>query len=196
MLSVANLKLPTGQHINLEIKAGEIHCLRGDSGVGKTRLLRALADLDECSGAISLNGRDCRLTPAPEWRSKVMLVPARPRWWLATAGEHMARDMQHKARQLRLQDKHLASPTDRLSSGEGSRLALLRALSYQPAVLLLDEPTAALDEEAEAAMEQLLQEYVADKQHCILWVTHSRSQAERVSDIRWLLTQATLEHQP
>ncbi|MGB1581932.1 MAG: ABC transporter ATP-binding protein [Nevskiales bacterium] len=193
MFSANALRLPTGQTITLEIQAGEIHCLRGDSGVGKTRLLRALADLDDCPGDIYLDGRERRQMPAPQWRSQVMLVPARPRWWLPTAAEHMAKDISQSVELLRLDKARLNSPAHRLSSGEGSRLALLRALACEPAVLLLDEPTAALDEESEAAMEQLLQQYVAHGKHSILWITHSRAQSQRVAQMQWQLSQQALE---
>ena len=83
--------------------------------------------------------------------------------------------------------------SERLSTGESTRLALLRALSHQPAVLLLDEPTAALDEDSEAAVEALLKDYVAHPGRCILWVTHSRAQAARVADARWHLSAQGLE---
>lgn len=195
MFSASDLQLPGGQTINLEIQAGEIHCLSGESGVGKTRLLRALADLDACDGQLSLNGKNrCDMT-GPQWRQQVMLVPARPRWWLATAAEHMSQDMHEAASAIKLNKSPMTGPADRLSSGESSRLALLRALSREPTVLLMDEPTAALDEESEAAVESLLKAYLAKGERGILWVTHSRAQADRVADKQWRLTETALEPQ-
>ncbi len=197
MFNVHDLKLPTGQQISLNLAAGEIHCISGDSGIGKSRLLRALADLDNCDGQLSLNDENrCDMT-ACAWRSQVMLVPARPRWWLATAAEHMAQPMDAAALNIRLPATPLAGPTERLSTGESTRLALLRALSREPSVLLLDEPTAALDETTEAAVEALLQDYVSTQPgRCILWVSHSRTQAQRVATVRWQLSSSAMERLP
>lgn len=196
MFNVHNLKLPTGQQISLKLAAGEIHCISGDSGVGKSRLLRALADLDACEGDISLRGDSYREIDACHWRNQVMLVPARPRWWLATAAEHMAKPMDEAAQQIRLNTAPMTGPTERLSTGESTRLALLRALSREPAILLLDEPTAALDEATEATVETLLKDYLkAGPQRAILWITHSKAQAKRVANARWLLNSHALEPQ-
>ncbi len=194
MFRASQLNLPTGQAIDLELKVGEIHCISGDSGVGKTRLLRALADLDPCDGQISLNGTGRCDMPAPQWRSQVMLIPAKPRWWKTTAAEHMAVSMDEAARQIKLNAAPMKGKTERLSTGEATRLVLLRGLSREPAVLLLDEPTAALDETTEAAVETLLKDYVTAKpDRAILWVTHSRAQAKRVADVRWHLSAEQLE---
>lgn len=80
----------------------------------------------------------------------------------------------------------------RLSTGERQRLALLRSLSREPVVLLLDEPTAALDGASALAMEALLQSRVRDGLS-ILWVTHSTEQAARVSQTRYAMTRAGLQ---
>lgn len=110
MFKAEQLQLPTGQSVDLEIEAGEIHCLRGDSGVGKTRLLRALADLDTCAGRVSLNGDERGGMPGPQWRQQVMLVPARPRWWLATAAEHLAKPMPELLPRLKLKKDRSTTP--------------------------------------------------------------------------------------
>lgn len=196
MFQAQALQLPTGQPIDLDIKAGEIHCLSGDSGVGKTRLLRALADLDPCEGRISLNGHNRSDATGPDWRRQVMLVPARPRWWLPTAAEHMARPINGLLPRVHLHADRLNCPAEQLSTGESIRLALLRALSREPEVLLLDEPTAALDEDSEQAIEALLKEYVRTQPRCILWVTHSKAQARRVADYSWHLGATEMSAQP
>ena len=69
----------------------------------------------------------------------------------------------------------------RLSTGEKQRLAIIRLLHNQPRCLLLDEPTASLDQQAVTRIEQLLLTYSATHQAPVLWVSHDLSQLDRVS---------------
>lgn len=190
MLSASELQLNSGQHVELTLPRGELHCVSGASGVGKTLLLRALADLDPVAGQVTLNGAARESMPASQWRQQVMLVPATPRWWLPTPAQHMAAVCDAQLLALRLQPQLLHAPCQRLSTGESLRLALLRALAAAPAVLLLDEPTAALDSEATAAVETVVSEYARD--HAVLWITHDPAQARRIAHQRWQLDDATL----
>ena len=90
-------------------------------------------------------------------------------------------ELRRLAGQLCLRPGFLDLPVAQLSTGERQRLALLRGLLRQPQVLLLDEPTASLDEDSVSAVEDLLacrrKEGLA-----MLWVTHSHTQAARVAD--------------
>ena len=70
----------------------------------------------------------------------------------------------------------------RLSSGERQRLALLRVLANRPPVLLLDEPTANLDEATTARVEALLKDYRTLHGAGVLWVSHDPQQLRRVAD--------------
>lgn len=190
-LKVDNLQLATGQVVSLHLGKSEVHCLNGPSGVGKTRLLRALADLDPAQGEIFLHHKSQQELPASEWRSRVMLVPTDSRWWLPTAADHMSRDMREHAAELRLDPKRLEAPIKQLSTGEKARCALLRAMSREPEVLLLDEPTSGLDPESARAVERMIAHYAANR--TVLWVTHDELQAERVADHRWQLTAEKLQ---
>lgn len=69
----------------------------------------------------------------------------------------------------------------RLSQGEKQRLGLLRLLSLQPRVLLLDEPTANLDKKNTQRVERFVMDYRAQHQAAVIWVTHSQEQAMRVA---------------
>ena len=71
-------------------------------------------------------------------------------------------------------------PISRLSTGERLRLAVVRALMVQPKVLLLDEPTAALDPVSVAAVESLIATRVRAGR-AVLWVTHDDEQAKRIA---------------
>ena len=79
-------------------------------------------------------------------------------------------------------------PISRLSTGERLRLALVRAIVVRPKVLLLDEPTAALDEASVAAVESLIASRMREGL-AVLWVTHDAAQARRIAD-RQLMVEA------
>lgn len=191
LFCVRNLRVDSRPAISLQIEAGEVHGIQGTSGCGKTRLLRAMADLDPQHGELRLDG-----IPLPEhsphhWRRAVCLVPTRPRWWLRSAAEHFACDMTQQAQAIGLAPERLTAPVDQLSSGESSRCALLRALSRNPQVLLLDEPTGALDTASEAKTENFLLNR-ANHAKAIIWVSHDEEQLQRVAQVRWTLNDTGL----
>jgi phosphate-transporting ATPase len=129
-----------------------------------------------------LSGRDRAEIPAPAWRRLVGYVSAEPGWWAETAGEHFE-DWDAAASclaQLGFVGDVRDWPVARMSTGERLRLALVRALVLRPKVLLLDEPTAALDTASVTAVEALI---AAQMQAglAVLWVTHDAAQAKRVA---------------
>jgi len=145
-------------------------------------LLRAIADLDPNEGLVCLNGRDRSTITGPEWRRLVGYVPAEPGWWADTVGEHFSEWTAALAfvKELGFPEEARAWPIARLSTGERLRLALVRALMVPPKVLLLDEPTAALDPASVAAVETLIAARVRAGL-AVLWVSHDAEQAKRVA---------------
>jgi ABC-type iron transport system FetAB ATPase subunit len=182
-LCVRDLRSPHAGPFALEIAAGECLALRGPSGAGKSLLLRMIADLDPNHGSVSLFGRPREHMQAPEWRRNVVYQAAEPAWWEATAGLHFRPEQMALVHSLlpRLALPAAALDTDisRLSTGERQRMALIRSLAYSPRVLLLDEPTAALDQAATLLVEDLLRERLQARLAVIL-VTHSAEQAARL----------------
>jgi len=168
--------------VSLSLSAGELVCLSGPSGAGKTLLLRALADLDVNHGELSLQGVSREQLTAMEWRRQVGYLPAESRWWGATVAEHFQRIDAQPLSRLGFDAAVADWRVERLSSGERQRLALARLLANQPRVLLLDEPTANLDPDNMRKVEQLVQAYLRDRQAACLWVTHSREQIARIAD--------------
>ena len=183
VLEVSDLRTAILKPASFALSRGECVAIRGPSGAGKTLLLRAVADLDPNTGSVLLEDRNRSTIPGPEWRRLVGYVPAEPGWWAETAGEHFA-DRAAAAvflKNLGFPDEAGTWPVGRLSTGERLRLALVRALIMRPKVLLLDEPTAALDATSVAAVEALI---AAERRSglAVLWVTHDPSQATRIAD--------------
>ncbi|WP_428609332.1 ABC transporter ATP-binding protein [Sedimenticola sp.] len=166
--------------IDLTIDAGECITLTGSSGSGKTRLLRAIADLDPHTGDILLDHQPIDATPPPDWRRQVGLLPAESHWWYDRVAAHFTAPTSSLLEQLGLSADCLQWSPSRLSSGERQRLALARLLDRQPAVLLLDEPTANLDPENSARVEQVVAHYATQQGAAVLWVSHDPQQRHRV----------------
>ncbi|MBO0712486.1 MAG: ATP-binding cassette domain-containing protein, partial [Acetobacteraceae bacterium] len=108
---------------------------------------------------------------------------AEPGWWSARVLDHIAPQSRCEAASLSarlgIAADRLEEAVTHLSTGERQRLALVRALVAHPPVLLLDEPTGALDEATTRQVETVLGEQLAAGTTLIL-VTHSREQAERL----------------
>ena len=169
--------------VDLAIRRGEIVALSGASGSGKSLLLRALADLDPSSGDVLFDDVPRSSRSGPGWRRIVRFVAAESAWWADHVSEHFLDPAAAAiaAPELKLPEASIDWRVDRLSTGEKQRLALLRAWIDEPPALLLDEPTAALDPTAEAAVEAALRRR-RDRGAAILMVTHSADQAARLAD--------------
>ena len=182
ILQIRDLRTNLLKPASLSLSAGECIAIRGSSGAGITLLLRAIADLDPNEGLVCLDGRDRSTIAGPEWRRLVGYVPAEPGWWADTVGEHFSGWTAALAvvRDLGFPEEAKAWPITRLSTGERLRLALIRALIVRPKVLLLDEPTAALDPASVAAVESLITTRI-EEGLAVLWVTHDAGQAKRIA---------------
>lgn len=182
MLAVRDLATAVLKPATLTVEAGECVAIRGPSGAGKSVLLRAIADLDPNTGEASLGGRRREAMPAPAWRRLVAYAAAESGWWLDQVSGHFAdpRGVLPLLAALGLPAETLDWPVSRLSTGERQRLALARTLVQRPAVLLLDEPTAALDEASVERVEALLKAELA-RGVAVLLVTHAAAQADRLA---------------
>jgi putative ABC transport system ATP-binding protein len=191
VLRVEHLQTGTLPPLTFEVAAGECLAVEGPSGAGKTRLLRAIADLDPAPGQVFLNGAERNEMPAPRWRRHVRYCAAEPAWWSDTPREAFkgapAARTERLLHSLGLQPAVLDRAVSALSTGERQRLALARALLDEPPVLLLDELSAALDPQAAALAEELIK-YQTLAGRCVVLVSHDRGQIERLAHARLQLS--------
>ncbi len=185
--SVISLSSPVRLAEALTFSAGECVAVSGPSGSGKSRFLRVLADLDVSDGEVSLNGIPWSAFTGPDWRARVTYVGAEAGWWGERVGDHFFEADRDVARDrlpsLGLPREALDWDVVRLSTGERQRLALLRALVQEPDVLLLDEPTASLDEGTTGKVEAVLARHLA-RGGILFLVTHDLAQAARLAGRR------------
>ncbi len=183
MLEIRALSRPGLAPMDLDLAKGEALALLGPSGSGKTLLLRAIADLDPNEGQVSLDGAAREAMPAPDWRRQVTYLSAEPGWWAARGADHFPDPAAGRALfpALALPDGIMDQPITELSTGERHRLALARVLVQSPRVLLLDEPTAGLDQDTARAVEALLRERLTNG-IALLFSTHDEALAARLGD--------------
>jgi putative ABC transport system ATP-binding protein len=184
--------------ISLEVFAGDRIALVGPSGAGKTLLLRSLALLDHLdAGEICWQGQPIRNDAVPTFRRQVIYLHQRPALFegsvetilrmpfelQAHRGSRFDRQrVVHLLTALGRDASFLAKAQHELSGGEGQIVALLRAVQLDPAVLLLDEPTAALDPDAGRSIAQLVDGWLGERPdaRALVWVTHNPAQTEGV----------------
>ncbi|MEQ6916536.1 ABC transporter ATP-binding protein [Halomonas aquatica] len=181
-LHLDRLRIGDLDAVSLTLAPGEILCLSGTSGSGKSRLLRAVADLEPHDGEAWLGGTAQSSVAGHQWRARVMLVPAESHWWADTVGEHLADARPADLVALGFTPEVLDWQVSRLSSGEQQRLALVRALSREPSALLLDEPTANLDDATTRRVESWLKARIRERGWPVIWVAHDPAQIARVAD--------------
>jgi putative ABC transport system ATP-binding protein len=185
--------------VSLEIRAGERVVLSGPSGSGKTLLMRAAALLDPAeAGTVLWQGRPILREAVPRFRAAVIYCHQRPAMIAATVEEALRRPFAlkiHRGKKfdrpwildrlarLGRQENFLEQPVANLSGGEMQMVALLRALQLSPHVLLLDEPTAALDPKTSAAVEESIVDWIDESpdDRALLWVSHDVEQGGRVA---------------
>ncbi|WP_042474445.1 thiol reductant ABC exporter subunit CydD [Bacillus ndiopicus] len=163
--------------ITLSIPAKQTIALVGPSGHGKTTILHMLAGLikpDE--GQLFIDEKEQSTIEEKEWRQEMMLVSQKPYLFAATLRENLQMGANYSDQQLleALQQvqltawfKQLANGLETkigegglgLSGGEQQRVALARVWLKKPSILLLDEPTAALDVQTAHAVHQLIQQF-------------------------------------
>ena len=178
------------RHVNYRFEGGRIYAITGRSGAGKTTLLSLLSQLTKpTEGKILYNGLDVSEVDQYLYRSQYAGVIFQSFNLLMhlTAVENVMLSMDiagvkkenHRAYAMELLEKVGLSKEEsqrrilKLSGGQQQRVAIARAVSYDPSILLADEPTGNLDEDTQDEIMEIFKGLAYEEQKCIILVTHS-----------------------
>ncbi|MBR5305828.1 MAG: amino acid ABC transporter ATP-binding protein [Oscillospiraceae bacterium] len=197
MLKVSNLYKSFGNQkvlddISFELESGEVMCLRGKSGAGKTTLIRCICNLDKADkGTISINGIESLVDGKPNkaYQNTVGMVSqgfdlfpnmtVMENLILAPVSRKlMTKDEAKKAATVLLESLDIGDKADsypsRLSGGEKQRVAVARACILSPSVLFFDEPTSALDINSTREVANLIED-ISSRGISVVIITHDES---------------------
>jgi NitT/TauT family transport system ATP-binding protein len=179
--------------IDLAIRPGEFVSLIGPSGCGKTTLLRVIADLEHItSGSVLVNGvspHEARLAraygyvfQAPAlfpWRTVLgnVRLPLQIQGRSATESHRIAMEQLARVGLTGFEGKY----PWQLSGGMQQRVSIARALSFEPRILMMDEPFGALDEITRDRLNEQLQQLWQRERRTVVFVTHSIAEAVYLS---------------
>jgi len=206
-------QVPLLQPIDFTLHAGDRVSITGASGSGKSVFLRALALLDApTSGQILWNNQPIGNTQIPHYRSHISYLSQRPALLDGSVEDNLRFPFSLKTLRKRSFDlaavttllghagkapDFLAKRAGDLSGGESQVVSLIRTLQLNPEVLLLDEPTAALDPTSSREVEALIDAWFAgDPARACIWVSHDLDQARRMSDIHLQMSAGALSGVP
>ncbi|MAI31483.1 MAG: ATP-binding cassette domain-containing protein [Rubripirellula sp.] len=192
--------------ISMTVSAGDRFGLVGASGSGKSTLLRSIAMLDPFSGELLHHGIPITDDAIPGYRRKVLYLSQRPFFTGGTIEENLRLPFQFKSAMINttstsyqpdlvvseldafeLAPDILNRSSESLSGGEQQMIALIRALLMEPEILLLDEPTAALDPDSRDKFEARIHSWhkasnsEENTGKAYLWTSHDPTQVERMT---------------
>lgn len=180
---------------DLNINKHQVTCIIGESGSGKTTLLRLLNKLISCdSGEIFYNNQSLKDINSIELRREVVMLPQSPAIFSGSVKDNLLIGLKFAEKPIVSDDKlndilklvglnkKLTENAENLSGGEKQRLAIGRIILLQPEVLLLDEPSSALDEDTENMIIETVINYTKENNKTLIMVTHSKKIAHLFSD--------------
>lgn len=188
-ISFAYNKTPVLNNISYDFEKGKMYCIMGKSGAGKTTLLSLLSGLaSPNSGSILYNDKDIKKIDKYKFRSKYIGVIFQSFNLITkfTAVENVmlsmdiagVKEKQKKEKALSLLKSVGLSEDEanrrvlKLSGGQQQRVAIARALSYDPEIILADEPTGNLDGDTQNEIMAIFQS-LAKEGKCVILVSHS-----------------------
>src|SRR6187399_980029 len=186
-------KVPGVKDVSFNIGASEFICIVGPSGCGKSTLLNIIAGfLSPTEGRISIGGKPVNgqgMDRGVVFQDFAQLFPWRTALGNVTFGLEMKgvpkaerEDIAREQLRLVKLDRFADSYPHHLSGGMQQRVAIARALAYNPSVLLMDEPFAALDALTRDDMQRLLADVWKETRKTVIYVTHNVAEAVYLAD--------------
>ncbi|MFW6308675.1 MAG: ABC transporter ATP-binding protein [bacterium] len=208
MFTLENVKYQDILNIEyLEIKEKEITCVVGQSGGGKTTFLRLLNNMiSPTKGQIKFRGKELTDYDPINLRREILMLPQNPVVFPGTirknfqlAQKYAGQNQEEKnynqiLDKVALGDFSLDDSVENFSGGEQQRLALARVLLLKPQILLLDEPSSALDEETEDFIIQMVVDYIKQQQGTLIMITHSLEIAQKYGSTIVTITNGEIEN--
>jgi putative ABC transport system ATP-binding protein len=193
------------ENISGNIPAKKITCLIGPSGSGKTTLLKLSNGLiSPTSGKITILDQKIQNIPPVQLRHSVGIALQHSPMIAGDVFKNVSLPLQLRGQKMQPRDAKklltdvglevnlLHQEAKDLSGGQKQRVAIARTLANKPKILLLDEITASLDQEAAAEIEQLILHIQEKYGVTVIWITHDLHQAKRVGDFFWRLESGQL----
>lgn len=177
---------------NYDFEQGKIYAIRGKSGTGKTTLLSLITGLEKCTeGKVIYDGKELKKTNLDAYRNTDIGIVFQSYNLLPhlTAIENIIMSMdvskvkvkhkKEKALELMesvgLTQQHAKRKILKLSGGEQQRIAIARSLSYNPKIIVADEPTGNLDKDTENEILNIFKKLAHEENKCVIIVTHSQN---------------------
>ncbi|WP_425930395.1 metal ABC transporter ATP-binding protein [Pseudomonas sp. NyZ201] len=191
-------------NVSFSVPAGALHCLIGPNGGGKTSLVRALLGQMPHTGSIRLQGSASPLGYVPQLLDFDRNVPMTVDDVMALLSQRKPAFLGPSRRARAAYAKALArtgvgelgaTAFGSLSGGQRQRVLLAQAISPMPRLLILDEPTAGIDEAGVNLVEGLIAELNATGV-TVLWINHDLEQVRRIAHSVTLINQQVLFHGP
>ena len=185
------------RNINYEFEQGKMYAIKGKSGSGKTTLLSLITGLEKCTeGNVIFDGKNLKKMNLDRYRNSDIGIVFQSYNLLPrlTAIENIILSMdvskvkvkkkKEKALELMknvgLSEEHAKRKILKLSGGEQQRIAIARSLSYDPKIIIADEPTGNLDKDTETEILKIFKRLAKEEKKCIIIVTHSQNVCDEV----------------
>lgn len=186
--------------VSFEFEKGKVYAIRGRSGTGKTTLLSLISGLERCTeGDIVFNGKNLKNINLDYYRSHDIGIVFQSYNLLPfmTASENIILSMDASSskvvdkkakaidlmKSVGLKESYANRKVLRLSGGEQQRVAIARSLSYNPKMIVADEPTGNLDKQTEEEILEIFKNLAHKDGKCVIIVTHSANVCEQVDKV-------------
>ena len=186
--------------VSYDFEAGKIYAIRGRSGTGKTTLLSLISGLERCTeGKIVFDGKDLKDINLDYYRSHEIGIVFQSYNLLPfmTASENIILSMDASGikidnkkeeairlmKSVGLKESYANRKVLRISGGEQQRVAIARSLSYNPKMIVADEPTGNLDKQTEKDILDIFKKLAHEDGKCVIIVTHSSDVCKMVDQV-------------